>query len=289
MGRNDFILLAYFVTMIMVLVLIAFAPVADNLTMTMRVWALAESPISQTLVGAFVAAFAGTWGAQKLAERTADRKALLTEIQGTNLALALMTTITNTYINVKKQFTHPLVKAYKSHVDELKNHNLFKNSTFAYSMKLEIVSPPVSHIDEMRQILRDKITPDGSVIVLLTPLVQSVHGFAESIVNRNAWIAELKAMPDNDDKLKSALYFGIPYAPDRVDQRYPNLIAALEGQNDDCIAFSILVAISLVKYCERLAKSFGDSAPKILRAKFDGSDDLIPDMSKYDKWKNSGL
>jgi hypothetical protein len=68
-SRNDFILLAVFVSTLLAIVLIAFAPVANEATLTMRVWAIAGSPISIAVVSTFIAAFAGTWGAQLLAER----------------------------------------------------------------------------------------------------------------------------------------------------------------------------------------------------------------------------
>jgi hypothetical protein len=104
MSRNDFILLAVFVTVVFGLVLIAFAPVANEATLTMRLWAIADSPISIAVVSTFIAAFAGTWGAQLLAERMANRRALLTEIRATNAALGLIYNITNTYIVTKNQF-----------------------------------------------------------------------------------------------------------------------------------------------------------------------------------------
>jgi hypothetical protein len=44
-------------------------------------------------------------------------------------------------------------------------------------------------------------------MILLTPLVQSIHGFADTSNQRNAWIAEVKAMPDNSDDNKAALFF----------------------------------------------------------------------------------
>ena len=118
MSRNDFILLAVFVTVVFGLVLIAFAPVANDATLTMRLWAIANSPISIAVVSTFIAAFAGTWGAQLLAERMANRRALLTEIRATNAALGLIYNITNTYIVTKKQFILDLVRDYKSQVAE---------------------------------------------------------------------------------------------------------------------------------------------------------------------------
>jgi hypothetical protein len=59
---------------------------------------------------------------------------------------------------------------------------------------------------------------------------------------------------------------------------------ALEQQTDDCIAFGILLGQSLSAYGERLAKRYGEGAPKISSQGLDKGDDLIPDMSAYADW-----
>ncbi len=182
MSRNDFILLAFFVGMLSAIALVALAPVADDLTLTMRLWAIAGSPISIGVVSTFIAAFAGTWGAQLLAERKADRKALLSELRGTNAALGLVFTIANAYITVKKQHIRPLVEDYEAQVAARKAHlaGADVGSPFAYRLELLATAPPFSPIDELRQMLRERITPDGKAMILLTPLVQSIHGFADT-------------------------------------------------------------------------------------------------------------
>ena len=286
MSRNDFILLAVFVSTLSAIVLIAFAPVADEATFRMQVWAVAGSPISIAAVSTFIAAFAGTWGAQLLAERMANRKALMSEIRGTNVALGLVYTITNTYITTKKQHIRALVQDYEAQVAARQAHvaGADAGSPFAYRLDLRTIAPPFSPIDELRQMLRERITPDGRAIILLTPLVQSIHGFTDTATQRNAWIAEVRAMPENSDAIKSAWFFGLPYALGRTDDRYPNFISALKLQTDDCIAFSILIGQSLVAYGERLTTRYGDGAPKISKASFDKAADLLPDMSLYTDW-----
>jgi hypothetical protein len=278
MSRNDFILLAALVGTLSAIVLVAFAPVADEATLTMRLWAIAGSPIFIAVVSTFIAGFAGTWGAQLLAERTANRKALLSEIRGTNAALGLVYNITNTYIITKKQRIRALVQDYEAQV-AARQANV--GSTFAYRLDLQTIAPPFSPIEELRQMLYEKITPDGRAIILLTPLIQSIHGFTYTTTQRNSWIDEVKAMPENSDAIKSAWFFGLPYAIGRTDTRYPDFISAFKVQTDDCIAFSILIAQSLVGCGERLTSRYGDGAPKTSRATYDKAADLLPDMSDY--------
>jgi hypothetical protein len=279
MSRNDFILLAVFVTVVFGIVLIVFAPVANDATLTMRLWAIAGSPFPIAVVSTFIAAFAGTWGAQLLAERMANRRALLAEIRATNASLGLIYNITNTYIVIKKQVVRDLVRDYESQVAERRN----TVGPFKYRLELRSIFPPFSPIEELQQMLRDRITPDGRAMILLTPLIQSIRGFAYTATQRNEWIEEVRAMPEDDIK-KAAMFFGVPYAAGRTDDRYPNFISALNLQTDDCIAYSLLLGQSLVKYAERLAARYGDGAPEIPRANFDKASELLPDMSAYADW-----
>ena len=55
----------------------------------------------------------------------------------------------------------------------------------------------------------------------------------------------------------------------RIRAAYPNYMKALKDQTDDCIAYSILIGESLVKYGERLAARYGRGAPKITIANFE--------------------
>ena len=90
-----------------------------------------------------------------------------------------------------------------------------------------------------------------------------------------------KTFPKRMKHSGRVLYFGEPYAPGRVDDRYPTLMKAIGMRTDDCIAFSILLTESLKKYGERLAAQYGRGAPKIARPGFDKAGDLLPDMKYY--------
>jgi hypothetical protein len=121
-------------------------------------------------------------------------------------------------------------------------------------------------------------------MVLLTPLIQSVRGFGETVAQRNEWIEELKRLPAGADAHKASLYFGTPIAPGHTDERYPNLMKAIGIQTDDCIAFSILIAQALKKYGDGLAAQFGQGAPRIAAPEFGMAGDLVPDMTPYSGW-----
>ncbi|WP_174504579.1 hypothetical protein [Acidiphilium sp. C61] len=250
-----------------------------------------SSPLSIAIFSTSIAAFAGTWGAQLLAERTARRKEILREIRGVNAALSFASNIANTYIVTKKQHTKNLVAKYKQQRTDHESHYMRMNAsaisagtTFSLKLTLQTISLPYSPIAELQKTLLDLNNPSGRALLLLTPLTQSIEGFADVVKQRNAWIDEIKNTPDNDDTRRINLYFGTPYANNSVDDRYPKLMEAIEYYNDSCIGFSLILVNVLEEYGEKMAKEYGKHAPKIGRPSFEKASDLIPDLKKYLPW-----
>jgi hypothetical protein len=291
MSRRDIILVGAIMALLAV-ILVRFAPAAATpVSISTRIWSVADSAISIATVSTFIAAFAGTWGAQLLAERTARRKERLIEIRGTNVAIGLAFNIANTYITTKKQLIKDLVAQFERQCADRQAHQISvtsgtvpPNVPFVYQIQLRTIAVPFSPIEELQQILRDRISPDGRALILLTPLIQSIHGFADTVAQRNVWIEEFKRMPVDDDTHKAHLYFGTPYALGRTDDRYPNFIKAIGMQTDDCIAFSILITESLKRYGDRLTALYGQGAPTIAAPEFGKAGDLLPNMAHYSEW-----
>ena len=132
--------------------------------------------------------------------------------------LGLVYNITNTYIVTKKQFVRALVNEYESQVAERQK----AVGVFKYRLDLRKISPPFSPIVELQQKLCEKITPNPRTMILLTPLIQSIRGFEHTANQRNEWIEEIRVMPPEQRcDMKCAMFFGFPYAPGRIDDRYP--------------------------------------------------------------------
>ncbi|MDD2859437.1 MAG: hypothetical protein PHT60_14765 [Acidiphilium sp.] len=268
--------------------LLAIAIAAGILPETVRVGfaRTVNSPFFLDVVSTLGAAFAGTSGAQFLAERTARRREALAELHSTNAAIGFAFNIANTYRATKKQFVRDHTTNYAklrakwmTHVAAVAEGERL-GTTFSYSVELRTISVPFSPIEQLQKVMTENISP-GRALLILTPLIQSIQGFADTVAQRNAWIDEIKHLPDNIEEKRAHLYFGTPFASRRTDDRYPNLIQALSEQTDDCIAFSILVSEALQKYGERLAAQYGRGAPRIAAPQFDQAGDLLPHMSRY--------
>jgi hypothetical protein len=285
--RNDIILLVALVATLVAVVLVAIAP-AGGSSFTARLWAVADSSIFIAIVSTAIAAFAGTWGAQVLAERNARRKELLKEIRGTNAAIGLAFNIANTYITTKKQHVSELTAQYKRQREAWFVHLRGpRGIPFEYQLEMRSIYAPFTPHEELQEIMQDKISPDGMALIQLTPLIQSIIGFSQMVAERNVWIEEIRRLSDDSDTLKANLYFGTPFAPHRTDERYPTFMNEMELRTDDCIAFSMIIAKSLRSYGLKLAEQLGEGAPKIAAPDFSAAGDLLPDMTAYAAWSRS--
>jgi hypothetical protein len=290
--RNDKILFGALCAMLVAAVLLAFAPnTLSTDSVAARIWSLASSTPFIALISTFVAAFAGTWGAQLLAERNTTRRELLREIRAVNAAIALAFNISNTFITTKKQQVRDLVITYETQNSARKVHHqniaaglLPPGAPFQYSVVLQTLLPPFSPIEELRRLLEEKISTDLNPLILLTPLIQSIAGLADSFGQRNQFIEEFRMLPLNSDAIKAALYFGLESSIGHIDDRYPNLIDAISKQTDDCIAFSILLARALIKHGKRLGAKYGADAPRIAEPNLSKAGDLVPDLALYAAW-----
>lgn len=255
------------------------------------VWDWLNSDISKVLLGTLVAAYAGTNGAQVVAERTALRKQQLTEIRAVNAAIILAFNVAQTYVMTKKQHIAGIVATYRSarlnfigvHAAQI----VFKSAlvVFRYSMDLKTTHAPSSPIAPLEKIVLEQLSSNERIVFLLTPLIQSIDGFAKTSTERNEWIAEVKAMGENDHELKAQMFFGWQQRSGRTDERFPEMIKALGNQTDDCIGFSLILVETLQKYGKKLAEEFGRGAPKIAEPAFhEAVKTFLPDIAQYRTW-----
>lgn len=187
-----------------------------------------NSPFFLSVVSTLVAAFAGTSGAQLLAERMARRREALVELHSTNAAIGFAFNIANTYLAAKKQFVADHITSYArlraewmTHVEAAADGTRI-GVPFLYSVEFRTISVPFSPIEQLQKVITENISP-GRALLLLTPLIQSVQGFTDTVAQRNAWIDEIRCLPDNTDIKRAHLYFGTSFAKGRTDDRYPTL------------------------------------------------------------------
>ena len=273
------------VTVIIALLLLAYVPTQDAPTSWGRLWHDAGWPIIVAIVSTFISAFAGTWGAQMIAEHIATRKELLAEIRSVNAALALSFNITNTFVAIKKQHVQQLFEEYEA---LRMRHQTFPKdgSEFKVFMDLRELTAPFCPVNELRGIMLEKLSPSIKALMAVTPLVQSVEDISEVMRGRNAWIAQLRASKLNDVQ-KIAFYLGFEFAPGQTDIRYQSYMVAMKEKTDDCIMFPIIISKSLKIYGQELRKRYGNDAPEIISGDFQKNAKYLPDLNNYKDWTDA--
>lgn len=285
MDRNDKILALVLVGTLATTVSIALAPQLSGKDFI---------TLGIALISTFVAAFAGTWGAQVIAERGIARKSILDELRATNLALAMAYAIAETYLSAKKQHTNRLkeqydrdLALYQARENAKSNGEELVPDTLGYKVDFRTLVPPVSPIDDLRQILFARITAPRPHLLLI-PLMQSIDMVTNAIRARNEWIEHARAAMGQHDSESLMLrkYFGGQLPDGSIDRTYGSLIAALWEQNERCIGFSLASIDALAAHGESLRARYGNTAPKVAKPDFSPAValGLVPDLKPYKAW-----
>lgn len=263
-----------------------------------RIWHWVKSDIAKDIFLSFLAAYAGTSGAQLISEWNSRRKEKLAEMQAANGAIALAFNVANAYLLVKKQILADMCKNYEAtrrryilfSVGEICNPSA-PPPVFNYVAELNTVEPPFSPIQHLEKVLVERISLDSRILFVLTALSQGIDGFARTCAARNEWIDAYRNTV-TDEKTKLDLYLGMRQHSGARDDRYRQFLAALNQQTDDCIGFSQLIVerlrVDLKKAKEEFSNEFGPGAPKIANPTFhEAVQVLLPKSSIYDEHKKA--
>ena len=254
-----------------------------------------DSTFFIAITGSLAGAFAGAYGAYRIAKKSKYREELLTEIRYTNATIMVALSMFNTLLSMKRQHVRPLKKDYDAkrkaclaHIDKQRDKKGEKD-TYEFEADLESLSMPHLPVNVLQQHLYEKLSLTGRPLIVIMVLNQSMHGLREAFDGRNQWIKSNKA---NDLKAFEPLYFGLPLSGGHIDQVYPNLIDAIYTQTDDGLFFSSLLCKDLVNYGDKIVaqfkKEFGKGAPKINIPVLDKPEieELMPDSDEYAEWEN---
>jgi hypothetical protein len=85
------------------------------------------------------------------------------------------------------------------------------------------------------------------------------------------------------------VYFGLPNSEGNIDERFHDLVFALEDLTDSVVFFSTYIAKKMGEQSTKLAKEIGKKAPKAVVWRFDSMDpeheELIPKGEAFPDWK----
>jgi hypothetical protein len=253
-----------------------------------------------TIASSCAGAFFGAYGAQRMVARGKERDELLTEIRNTSAATVVAFAICNTFLTLKQQYIKPLKDtfdaqnvAFHEYTETYRRGDLPCGTPFHFTADLGMLFLSPFPIDTLRQLVFEKISLDERrPLMLVTALVDAIHGLNSSTDNRNTLIEFYKFSNISSDDLVP-LYFGFPHISRVTSREYPDLIAAISRHTDDGIFLSKLLCTDLFEHnrqlVERFKRRFGKSAPGFIDkpdfTKAENSN-LMPNDADYADWFN---
>lgn len=264
-------------------------PIALGLTLNQAWKNIIDSSFVISAFCTLVAAFAGAFGAQYIAERNKNREFLLREIRNTNAAIVIAFGICNHLLNLKSQHVRLLKKNYdRDRAEVIEKLECNAPQTLRFVAELQIIQPPSPPTDILNNHVFEKLSAEGRILSLAPMIHQALNSLSDSIEKRNNLVKNYQASSLSQSEL-ATLYFGLPYGEGHVDAAYPSTLEAIVNQLDDCIHFTKIMCWELHDYGQYIRKRFGNNAPFISRPDFTKAEKsgLMPDPAVYVGWEKA--
>ena len=249
-----------------------------------------SSNIFLVSISTLVAAFAGAYGAQYIAEKNRKKESLLSEVRNINSTIMIASTIGNTCLSVKKQIVKPLKETYDKQLKGLLIYEKKNNEKKIQDPGIRANLAFISHQSLPTELLEKQVFGNTSVnaraLSLTIALIEAVQLLNSSINYRNELIKDFKNLPDVTPRLVNQWYFGRPNENGNIDNSYKNSVQNIYSYLDDCIFFSMELCSDLIRYGNILKTAISDSDIVINTVDYEYADklELLPDEKRYDSW-----
>lgn len=266
------------------------------------IWSLANTTFATAVIGSLAGAFAGAYGAQRIAERSKTKELLLAEIRNTNAAIMVASVVFSFFYGLKKQHVKSLkdtfdqqIRAFNDSIILSQQGTLSKDKGFEFMADFQSLPPVLTPTTALQTLVFEKISLNGRPLSLAVTLTQVAHSVDELIQKRNHLIESYKVDSSMSQEKMLQKYFGRPDRNGNTDSSYPDSISGIYDHTNDCIFFSKLLYQDLNDHGEELrkkyTKTFGKDAPKINKIDFSEveKEDFLPDIKNYQNWINGFL
>jgi hypothetical protein len=252
---------------------------------------------NSAFITSLAGAFAGAYGAQKIALRSKIRDEVVKEIKETNSAIMLALTITNLGVALRKQHIKRLITSYhehlkraEDHLEGIRNGSIERHTPLNLPMDfstLQAISPPIKYLEE---IILGKLSTAGRFVATVTALGDGVNNLNETLQKRNDLIGDYKANRLPAGAAIHHLYLGWKYEGNKVNNDYSNTISAIDHYLNDVVFFGMTLCEELQVHGQRIAaknkKHLRGAPSDVMTVDFSEAREsgLIPDAGQYKDW-----
>lgn len=253
--------------------------------------------IALALLGGVVGSFGGALGAQRIVERTAQRKDLLMELRNTNALIQLCFSACNSALQFRSQFSRDLLNELKADQEAFRymlkgNIKLHPGDELYLHLNFQRFPPPVIPIGAIQEILHSRVSVVGRTLAAASELMSAAERLTNTVLERDAILEKFvdESIPKAEAKW---VYLGIRPAKDGVtDQRYPDIVESIDFYASHIAFFSHILCGDLMEHAGKvrgeLLKNFKRlrGIPEVSRVSFEGplKLGLLPPDSDFEKW-----
>jgi hypothetical protein len=255
---------------------------------------MVNSNFITSIAGALFGAFAGAYGAQRIAAKNKRRDELVGQLRDTNAAITLSFVLCNNFVNFKKQVSKPVKERFDK--DKERIVSILSTGTFGDFVADFRNMPTLSYpIETLRRTSFGRLSLSARPLSLVVTLEQTLNALNYAITKRGDLIAKFKAKQTerNDQSYQRELmgrYYRLPFNDGIIDQEYPDTLAAIASQTDNGIFLAELLCQDLISHGTEVAevfrRKFGTGAPKVNKPDFKIAKEagLMPPPENYTDW-----
>lgn len=250
-----------------------------------EIWGWIPSP-AKAVAGAAAGTLFGAW----LTSRAQRQREISDELRALRSAHSLALAIATKAVAWRRQQILPVKEAYDQTRQDFELYATGPrmvpfNARFEFHTLPEMQTP----IAALEKLIFEKCEVGPKAIGATSELRSAIEGLNSSLKMRNELIDEMRLATDLSDQVRLFRYLGLPDpTKQRVDQRYKNVIEALDSQSKDCIFFARKLADECIRNANARTKKYW--MYHLPYRRLDPADwrqverKLLPDDSEYVAW-----
>jgi hypothetical protein len=200
-------------------------------------------------------AFTGGW----IASRAFTKRAVIAELNALSAAQTVCFVICNRYVALKKQIVLPMKQRFDKTKTDYERFLRIPNTAkreFIFEADYNTIISPATPAAELQKMIFEKTSIRGRALVAVADLVGVIDGLRNAIDARTEISEDIRTVKDKTSADTIASYLGTRLPNGHIDERHSTNLDAIFKQTDDCIFFSRILALDLVRYGNALRRRY---------------------------------
>lgn len=266
----------------------------------------AVKDIVVAFIGSAAGAVGGAFGAQWISDRAKVRDVVRKDVVRTNLAIELLHLHMTRFLNLKEQFTVPLMQEYQAArtivvaFEQGRANGTIPPGTpppQLPAMNMYSMYPQEVRIERLERVVMDDLTVTGRARALVMILGQSINALDSLLKDRERLLNGLRTATGGGPLQRQHVLFifGLPRDGGSTDAHFKTNVEGIESANNECIHFIWLLYKDLRAHGQRARadyrRRFRDPIPEISDLDFAQARQkgLFPNPAPFESWETGFL